>query len=533
MSNLVIVAIPDENDRVWKISSEKKPHLTLLFLGDSDKVKNLQSIVQFVEHAVNTSLRRFYLPVDRRGELGEDQADVLFFKKDRYDYKAVRDFRMQLLKDNNIKTAYDSSTQREGPWVPHLTLGYPATPAKEPENGDDYGFYSVGFDKIEVWVDDFDGPEFLLTDPWDEWETMESSPMDIAMSDIRGISDEDLEHHGVKGMRWGVRKAGDAAFRAAPHAPITNQLVHNAIAGQARRDTRKELSGIKAKHPEYSKLTDRVTKPLSSEARAYRKDVKAAYVKNVESVANSLKNASGTRQFTTTKQFTLKEKGAPNTSKYYWTVKSRNIEHADDDIEFDVHVLFDDDGYIVDFDQDDQPSELAQSAAEDGAEFLVYAGLMTPDEFLADYGIVHYGVRGMHWGVRRSREAPSAVAPSARSHVPHGNKRKTKVKVEGGENHPAHEDAIKVAEARTKLKKSGVAALSNKELKDVQTRLNLEAQVAQLSTTKGRQFVMRNLEQQGQQQFQAGVRASPAVIRKGAKKAGKAAATTAVTLALL
>ena len=32
-SNLVIVAIPDENDRVWKISSEKVPHLTVLVPG--------------------------------------------------------------------------------------------------------------------------------------------------------------------------------------------------------------------------------------------------------------------------------------------------------------------------------------------------------------------------------------------------------------------------------------------------------------------------------------------------------------------
>jgi hypothetical protein len=70
------------------------------------------------------------MPVDRRGELGADQADVLFFKKGRYDYKAIRDFRATLLQDNNIKTAYDSASQFEGPWHPHLTLGYPATPAK-------------------------------------------------------------------------------------------------------------------------------------------------------------------------------------------------------------------------------------------------------------------------------------------------------------------------------------------------------------------------------------------------------------------
>src|SRR3954466_9099110 len=210
MSNLVIVAIPDENDRVWKVSSEKVPHLTILYLGDASQVSNLEQIVQFVEHAANTTLGRFYLPVDRREAMGADDADTLIFKKGRYDYKAVRDFRVQLLKDNNIRTAYDAVTQFEGPWIPHLTLGYPANPAK-PEQ-DPYPFYDVNFNKIAVWSEDYAGPEFLLKDPWDDWEAMTEAPLDVAMSEISEAGAEFLEtsfglsHHGVKGMKWGVRK---------------------------------------------------------------------------------------------------------------------------------------------------------------------------------------------------------------------------------------------------------------------------------------------------------------------------------------
>src|SRR4051794_5276620 len=202
-SSLVVVAIPDENDRVWKVSSDKIPHLTLLFLGDTDNVANLDQITLFVEHAANTALRRFYLPVDRRGELGADQADVLFFKKGRYDYKVIRDFRAALLQDNNIKTAYDSTTQFEGPWNPHLTLGYPETPANPDSDGQVMSFYDVGFNKIAVWTGDFDGPEFLLKDGWDEFDALEAVPMDVAMSDI--------SHYGVKGMKWGVRKADSSS----------------------------------------------------------------------------------------------------------------------------------------------------------------------------------------------------------------------------------------------------------------------------------------------------------------------------------
>lgn len=52
------------------------------------------------------------------------------------------------------------------------------------------------FDKIALWITDFDGPTFKLNYP--EWEGV-----DVIMSDTL---QEFLEHHGVKGMRWGRRK---------------------------------------------------------------------------------------------------------------------------------------------------------------------------------------------------------------------------------------------------------------------------------------------------------------------------------------
>jgi len=318
VSNLVIVAIPDENDRVWQVSSEKVPHLTILFLGDEAQVANQDKIVEFTQHAADMMLNRFYLPVDRRGELGNDAelgpADVLFFRKS-YDYRAIRDFRAALLKDSNIKTAYDNAQQFEGPWVPHLTLGYQGRPAKE--ETDPHPFYDVGFTKIAVWTGDSEGPEFLLKDFWDELELLENMPMDVAHRD-KGA--EFLEHYGIKGMHWGVR----------------------------------------------------------------------------------------------------------NTS-------------------------------------------------------------------------------------RSSRPAPHPVAPTATSRV-HPNKLiKTKIKTEGGENHPAHEDAIKVARAQAKLKKSGAAALSNVELKDVANRLELEQRVKILSSGEGKKFVTNTLKSQGQQSV------SRAVTKKAVK----------------
>jgi 2'-5' RNA ligase len=199
MSSLVIVALPSKDDRVHKISSEKVPHLTLLFLGeDSTKVKNLTEIMNFTAHAANTSLARFGLEVDRRGELGPDKADVLFFSKSKWSgYETVRDYRSNLLKNDSIRTAYDSAVQFPE-WVPHLTLGFPTKPAKE-DQSDFPGISYVSFDRIAVWFGDYEGIEFPLKAY--DWDT------DVAMSSTKDIVNDILKHHGIKGMKWGVRRS--------------------------------------------------------------------------------------------------------------------------------------------------------------------------------------------------------------------------------------------------------------------------------------------------------------------------------------
>ncbi len=204
MSNLVIVALPKEDDYVNKISSEKVAHMTLLSLGETSMVKNLDKIISYVEHAASTSLERFGLEVDHRGELGPTQADVLFFSKDKWSgIDCVATYNSYLLKDNNIRTAYDSSEQFPE-WVPHLTLGFPETPA-HPDNRDYPGITYVQFDRVAVWFGNYEGIEFPLKKPG--WG------MEVAYSDIDKKAIEDvLSHVGIKGMKWGVRKAVDLGF---------------------------------------------------------------------------------------------------------------------------------------------------------------------------------------------------------------------------------------------------------------------------------------------------------------------------------
>lgn len=191
MSDVVIVAIPAQDDYVWKLSSEKVPHMTLLDIGPVTDQSLLTRITDFLQHVTDTMMCRFYLEVDHRGTLGPKDADVLFFDEDHCE-KRIAEARTAMLSQTDIRLLFEEYDQYPE-WVPHLTMGYPATPAKE-DTREYPGVNFVKFDKIAIWTGDYSGVEFLLDD----------QKGDLYMSDMVG---DILSHHGVKGMKWGVRKA--------------------------------------------------------------------------------------------------------------------------------------------------------------------------------------------------------------------------------------------------------------------------------------------------------------------------------------
>lgn len=191
-NSLVVVALPRPDDPVWKLSSEKVPHMTLLYLGEASNA-NIPEIWGFIEHVFSTSITRFGLDIDHRGELGEDKADVLFFQKNHHTEK-LEEIRSYLLGNSEIKKAYDSAFQYPQ-WTPHLTLGYPENPAKEWKR--DWPINWVEFDRISLWTGDSEGPTLLL-----EQEQFK----DISMSDNFEDVLTSLFHYGVKGQKWGRRR---------------------------------------------------------------------------------------------------------------------------------------------------------------------------------------------------------------------------------------------------------------------------------------------------------------------------------------
>jgi len=485
-SNLVIVAIPAEDELVNKVSSEKVPHLTLLFLGEVSVANNVDQMALFVEHALSISEHGpFYLDVDYRGTLGPDAADVLFFNNG-WDSKWIKSLRGQLLQEPNIRKAYDSVTGQYPEWLPHLTLGYPITPANPiPDNRT---ISCVRFDRIAIWTGNYEGPEFRL-----KWPDQEEE-MAVAYGEIGQVAVEELLHFGKKGMKWGVRNAikrvsigiQDANFES--HAG-EKQAAREHIVSTANKTFReKDLSRINSK-PEYQsakKLKTRLRNPKDPIVKQYRSETKQAYIKQLESTANSMTNASKTRQYT------IRERGIDlpaqggnlPTSKRFWDVSTRAIAHGGDSFTgvTSVELIMDADGFIIDLKPEIVQNNLAQSATL-GEQYI----------------LEHFGTKGMKWGQRNKRAMPVAVAPYAVSKVPPGDKRKTKIETQGGQNHPAHADAIKVAEARIKLHKSGPSALSNKELQDVVSRVELENRVKLAVQPKGKKFVSKLLSNQGNQ----------------------------------
>lgn len=82
----------------------------------------------------------------------------------------------------------------------------------------------------------------------------------------------------------------------------------------------------------------------------------------------------------------------------------------------------------------------------------------------------HYGVLGMKWGRRKGPQAVSVKATPGR-----------RVRTKGGKRQEASEDAVRVAIGRQIARKSTTDALSNKQLQDLVTRMNLENQYNKLS----------------------------------------------------
>lgn len=142
----IVALLPAESDPISSASSESpSAHMTTIWLGEAADLKDSDAIVEEVK-LLAAEFAPFTARAERRGELGDDGADVVFVDPG----ESALQLRDALLESGTaVREAHDAVDQYPD-WTPHVTLGYAETPAlADYEVGSD-----VQFDRIAVWLGD-------------------------------------------------------------------------------------------------------------------------------------------------------------------------------------------------------------------------------------------------------------------------------------------------------------------------------------------------------------------------------------------
>lgn len=469
-NTVVIAAIPAEDDYVWKISSEKVPHLTLLYLGEMEMGPKIAQIAEFLEHAASTSLNRFGLDVDRRGELGDDKADVLFFSKG-WSTKHVEEFRSYLLNNQAIYEAYSSTTQFPK-WTPHLTLGYPETPAKPVER--DFGINWVNFDRIALWVGDYEGPEFRLKNDYDMEVAMSSDTVERGRRAAEGL----LSHKATKKSPENVqlsesaKKKLDAMMSKYGKEFFTTPLM--AYVKELPESKRlKTMRSITSDVKQLNALLDKSTEAVAVhglrdwvESKVSRDNL-GQFTSKASGAANEkMDSLSDFGDWIDKNIYGVNADGTPidpNGLPLFDPVMSK-ITEGGDWVDKNVYGVkpdgspIDPDGARL-FQPVVSVFSMIPSAAKQAYSYVSDKLKHSDDRMTVVEALAHYGVKGMKWGIRRT---PAQLAAASKD----------------------SEEAQRIAKI---AKTSGTKALSNDELRELNTRLQLEQQYMKLQPqNKGR-----------------------------------------------
>lgn len=254
-----------------------------------------------------------------------------------------------------------------------------------------------------------------------------------------------LAHHGVKGMKWGVRKdAGHEGEQAKTKkiAKLDTKFEKNA----GKLNTKIMLHNYAAQHMNVHEL-DRINnkaeykgKDLNANpklAAKYNLEVESTYVKHLREGAAKLgTNASGTKKYAI----------EANNSREGWHVATTDIAH--DDAVYHVPIKRGPHGHIISLGDADE-----SDAMEHSLEF---------QEFLT-----HHGVLGMKWGQRKgsSSSGSKSSAPTRASN-----------------------DHVQAESHKSTLNKHGLKALSNHDLKQLNERMQLEQTYRNLNSQKPTKF---------------------------------------------
>ena len=249
--------------------------------------------------------------------------------------------------------------------------------------------------------------------------------------------DNALAHIGVKGMKWGVRRAekqiakgnatlakADAKWQDRIYSTRGASKVHNNVI-RRMRGREGDLAKIK-NDPKYKGKDLTFASPLRDQ---YYQDIRVAYAMNTAKATAEVHGTSPSGRLKTT-VVTNGEKTVIGLQ-----VEDVVVEHADATENLLFIFKFDDEGFVVDAELAKGPMEHTGTTAE-----------------LAE-ALEHYGTKGMRWGVRKNA---SGVIRGTEDHI-----------------------TARVLTNRARSK--GTSHLSNEQLQAVVQRINLEQQYARLT----------------------------------------------------
>lgn len=199
-----VVALPRAIDPINLVGDEQK-HATLLFAGETSTLP-ADAKTTFVETLQNVAqlFTPFAESITDISRLGSDNPPALVAM---LTASNLNNIRQALLINPKIGEYLQNVTQHPS-YMPHVTLAYPDYQGEAELRKVAAQLFRVRFDRLALWWGD---------------EQIEFS---LEMSDNAMAQQEKLEaflaHHGIKGMKWGVRRSDTSLDSAAgrPADPI-------------------------------------------------------------------------------------------------------------------------------------------------------------------------------------------------------------------------------------------------------------------------------------------------------------------------
>jgi hypothetical protein len=296
----------------------------------------------------------------------------------------------------------------------------------------------------------------------DALEDFEDFELDL--DSLAHLSNEELEdfleHFGVKGMHWGVRKSesGSSKPRGAIRRGATKANVALDAGAKVIKEGEKKLIFLPQKNRNQAAARTQ-TQVLAKAAALNRspefkgKDIKHnptlrdSYFKQIEESAKTTYAQELGISRTEAWGDVLGVDMRATTNQMRINAVADRIRHAADGPEMETLVEFNfvtnELGHIVDIKIPEK--YLAQS-----------------DDF--EDALAHYGVKGMRWGVRKDESGSAGTVGSS----------------------PISEDHARAVAALTKAQHHGLSALSTKEMRELTSRLEVERKFNQLSAERAK-----------------------------------------------